>query len=772
MKRRRLLLAALAGAIVALAIALAVRPPATPEPLPADAAAERFSAGRAMAALEHVAVAPRPLGSPEAARQRMFLLGQLRGLGLPAQVVSGVVVAEDGRTAGTVHDVVARLPGRDSTRAILLVAHYDSVAVADGAADDGSGVVTLLETARALSVSPRLRNDVIFLFADGEEKGLLGARAFLRYSPLAYGVGPVLNFDSPGSSSPVLMYETSTANGRLVREYAAAVDAPFASSLMYEVSRRLPPRSDFRPFVEQGFPGMAFAALDGPAYNHTGYDDLARFDLTSLQHQGDTALAVTRRLGGLDLWDLRAPDVVYFNVIDRMHVVYDARRSLPFALLAAAAYVGALFVGLRRRLLRPAGIARGLAASAAVLGTTLVLLGLTWWMYVTAYEERHWTDTGVVLSDSYRIGLVLLAAALVTGLYGALLRALSPWDLAAATLFWWLVATLSLAVAVPGASYLMTWPLLVSALGLSGALAYGERALETVRGVLLATLPAVAGIVLLGSATWLLLMSAGLKQLITVTAVWFAGGLLVLPIAVVRRATGQWLSFGLAVVGLVVLMAVGSTVAYNATHPHFNSLYYRQAATGTALWETLDRRDGWIEEAIGTEPSFGMTTSYFAGMGSEYMASAPAPALGLEGPRAEVLEDEVTGGTRSVRLRVWSPRGAAAVSVLVESVVGPLSASVQGLPLRPGDTTILDRSPVRWRFDYYAPPAEGFTLSLRFAAGPALKLRLIDATYGVPATLAGSLPPRPEGVLPGRAGDGTLVESTLELPAVGEAPGG
>ncbi len=431
-----------------------------------------------------------------------------------------------------------------------------------------------------------------------------------------------------------------------------------------------------------------------------------------------------------------------------------------------------MFVGLRRGLLRPGGIARGLAASAAVLGTALVLLAVTWWMYVTAYEERHWTDTGVVLSDSYRIGLVLLAAALVVGLYGALLRALSPWDLAAATLFWWLAATLSLAVFVPGASYLATWPLLFSALGLLGALAYGERALETARGVLLVTLPAVVGIVLLGSATWLLLMSAGLKQVITVTAVWFAGGLLVLSIAVVRRATGQWLSLGLAAVGLVVLMAVGSTVAYNATHPRFNSLYYRQSATDVARWETPDRRDGWIEEAIGAEPAFTTLTSYFPGLGSEFMASAPAPALGLEGPRAEVLEDVVTGGTRSVRLRVWSPRGAACVSVLVESVVGALSAQVEGQALRPGDTTILDRTAVRWRLDYYAPPEDGFTLSLRFAAGPALKLRLVDATYGVPGAVAGELPARPEGVLPGGGGDGTLVESTLELPAVGAAPDG
>ena len=44
-------------------------------------------------------------------------------------------------------------------------------------------------------------------------------------------------------------------------------------------------------------------------------------------------------------------------------------------------------------------------------------------------------DTGVVVSDFHRLGLVLLAAAVVVAVYGLLLRRLSPWDLAAAALF-------------------------------------------------------------------------------------------------------------------------------------------------------------------------------------------------------------------------------------------------------------------------------------------------------------------------------------------------
>ncbi|MCX6371552.1 MAG: M20/M25/M40 family metallo-hydrolase, partial [Actinobacteria bacterium] len=294
------LLAALVVAVVAALVVVGVTPLGVSPPAPERSAAGGFSAGRAMVLLRAIAAAPRPMGSEGAAQARDAIVAELKALHLASHVqTASAVAAQSGRVAGTVSNVVARLPGSDPSRAVLLVAHYDSVPVAAGAADDGGGVVTLLETARAMASGPRPRNDIIFLFTDGEERGLLGARAFLREEPWAYGVGVVLNFDSPGSSSPVLMYETSAGNGLLVREFVAAAPRPHTSSLMFEVSRRLPIASDFRPFVAAGVPGMSFGALDGPAFDHTAYDSLESFHARSLQHEGDTALALARHFGGL-----------------------------------------------------------------------------------------------------------------------------------------------------------------------------------------------------------------------------------------------------------------------------------------------------------------------------------------------------------------------------------------------------------------------------------------------------------------------------------------
>ena len=115
-------------------------------------------------------------------------------------------------------------------------------------------------------------------------------------------------------------------------------------------------------------------------------------------------------------------------------------------------------------------------------------------------------------------------------------------------------------------------------------------------------------------------------------------------------------------------------------------------------------------------------------------------------------------------MRVRSERGAAVLSLLVHTVVGNLSASVDGHPLGGRDTTLLDGSTVRWSFDFYAPPPEGVVVTLDFAAGPRVLLRALDFSYGLPAGAAGRYPARPAGMLPGRIGDGTIAETLLQLP--------
>ena len=535
---------------------------------------------------------------------------------------------------------------------------------------------------------------------------------------------------------------------------------------MYEVSRRQPVVSDFRPFVARGIPGMTFGMLDGPAYDHTAYDSLDSFREAGLQHKGEVALSLARRLGDADLRQLHAPDVVYFDLTGSLAVSYPGSYILPLLVLAVALFLVAVAIAARRRLLTLRGVAWAALATGATLGASLLVVAIVWTMYRTAYEERVWTDTGVVISDWYRLGLVLLAAAVVLGIYAGLLRRLRAWDLAVVALAWWGAGAVGVSLVFPGASFLLTWSLIAGSLGMAGAALVDRPVDGRPVAALIALAGAVPGIVLMSNATYLLLMSAGLKQSVTVMAVWLVAGLLMLPLATLLRTLRFWLPGALAVAGIAVLFAVGSTVAFDSEHPKFTSVFYRVAPNGSAVWQSMDQPDPYTRPFLGAYPLRDPVPAYFPQLGSRTTISAGAPAYGLPGPELRLLSDVTLGDRRTVRVRVRSERGAAALSLLVHTIVGNLSASVDGHPLAGRDTTLQDGTTVRWSFDFYAPPPEGVVVTLDFAAGPRVRLRAVDFTYGLPAGAAGRYPARPAGMLPGRIGDGTMTETLLRLPAV------
>src|SRR6185436_14698966 len=199
--------------------------------------------------------------------------------------------------AATVANVIARLKGTGAGRALLLSAHYDSVATGAGASDDAAGVAALLETARALKTQPPLQNDVIFLFTDGEEAGLFGARAFTEQHPWAKDVGVVMNFEARGNGGPSIMFETSSGNQQLIKTFGQTAPDPVASSLTYEIYKLLPNDTDLSVFKEAKLPGLNFAYINGFTHYHTNLDTPVQLDERSLQHHGASALALTRAFG-------------------------------------------------------------------------------------------------------------------------------------------------------------------------------------------------------------------------------------------------------------------------------------------------------------------------------------------------------------------------------------------------------------------------------------------------------------------------------------------
>ncbi len=351
---------------------IALVPPRRPAPLPATAPAHEFSAERAMMHVEAIAQRPRPIGSAEHQLARDYIRGELTKLGVEAQVQRGTAQfsprwAKGNMLSGYVENVVARLRGSANTRPVMLAAHYDTLPKGPGAADDASGVAVLLETLRALRSTPLLKNDVIFLFTDGEERGLWGAALFMRDHAWRSAPGVVLNLDAGGTDGPPMIMRTSAGNEWMIRHVLAAVPHAVVNSLFIDFDRMFPGNSDTDTTVFQlgGLAGMESFFWGNGYRKHTSQDSIANLNRTSVQEQGRNTLALVRRFGSTDLNETRSGDAVCFNAGIAGLIAYPANWIWPLACTTVLALGIVTWLGWRRRV-RGAWIAIPLGALAAL----------------------------------------------------------------------------------------------------------------------------------------------------------------------------------------------------------------------------------------------------------------------------------------------------------------------------------------------------------------------------------------------------------------------
>lgn len=111
-------------------------------------------------------------------------------------------------------NVVAYLEGSDpqlKNEYVLFGCHYDHVGfrggeVYNGADDDGSGTVALLEIAQAMSIT-RPKRSVVLVWHTGEEKGLRGSNYFVDNSPIPLeSISAQLQMDMLSRNDPDSIY--------------------------------------------------------------------------------------------------------------------------------------------------------------------------------------------------------------------------------------------------------------------------------------------------------------------------------------------------------------------------------------------------------------------------------------------------------------------------------------------------------------------------------------------------------------------------------------
>ncbi|PYP82633.1 MAG: hypothetical protein DMF61_25890 [Blastocatellia bacterium AA13] len=721
-----------------------------PAPAPANVSPAEFSSARAITYLQNVAAKPHPIGSAENAEVREYLVSQLKALGVQTQVQESAIVTETGKgpfVGATVHNVLGRLNGSNNSKAVLLAAHYDSVATGPGAADDGSAVAAILETLRAISSGAPLKNDVIVLLSDGEESGLLGARAFVKEHPWAREVGVALNFEARGNGGPAVMFQTSRNNGRLIREFAAASPHPFGNSLSSAVYGMLQNDTDLTAFKSAGLPCLNFAFFDGVTSYHSAIDTVARVDERTLQHQGSYMLALARRFGGLDLNNVTGPDRVYFNLFGSMFIDYSSALVIPLAFAAILAVAGFIVYGLRNGWLTWPGIALGFIALLSSIASAWILTSAVW-RIVLAVHPEYGSQGEPSSGNLYRFGFMLLAAAITSSIYVVFRKRVSAQNLACGAMLWWLIALVFTVVYLPSASYLFTWPLLFGVIG--AAIAFGgqvERGNHPVRFVALA-LCAIPVIFLLVPTLYQVLVALTVGTWWPVVIVVVLGLGLLAPQLESMRSANKWaLPLLTASASLALIVVAGLNSGFGPDHPRSDHVFYAlDSDTGDAAWVSSDARpDGWTAQFFGKNAAAGSITRYMPWDSKQYLTS-PATSLSLAAPNVEKLADQMNGGIRTLRFRLSSPRHASMFTVYVQTDGESSDASIAEAPLHnTGGARQLGK---RWGGHYYAVPGEGVQLAFNVESSQPVKITIVDRSYGLPRTADAAYSPRPAGFIP------------------------
>jgi hypothetical protein len=506
------------SAVLAGAALIGWRASSTPAPRDASAPSAEFSAMRAMVDIRAIASAPHATGTPALATARGYLTQRLTALGFswrettfpfPGRAAHRLTMWGGDSLAKGVN-VIAWRRSADSAAsmqepAVALMAHYDGVWGSPAAADDAFGVASALEIARAIPRESQ-RRDLLLVFTDGEEIGLLGARAFFgadgTADPLAARVGVMINLESRGGGGLASMFQTNRENGALMALYRDVVRHPAANSIAVSIYERLPNNTDLTPALAAGVRAFNIANVGDARLYHSPLATPDAIDVGAVQHMGDQALDLTRALLTRDSLPDKAPAAVFSDVFGLAMLSY--APSVGWAILGVCALLLACAAYHRRQAWRGRTVMSALASGIATIVVAGVLLwAFNWLSQTTGSPETKYYDRLAALPRLEWQALLIVLATVIA--LGALWRG-SAHSRALGTALCTLLFGIATQLLLPGGGPLFAWPLVLVSVALFIESVAAEGATAT--GVTTA-LCAMAGLAWLGVFSHVLLLGVG-----------------------------------------------------------------------------------------------------------------------------------------------------------------------------------------------------------------------------------------------------------------------
>ena len=198
-----------------------------------------------------------------------------------------------------VRNVVGLLRGRDeqlATQALLISAHLDHIGLQDrgadlvnnGADDNASGVTAVIALADAFAaLKQRPKRSIIFTTFWGEEKGLLGSKAFAKQPPWPLdNIVANINLEMVGRPEPdarekIWMTGWKHSNlGELMNTGATRAGVEVFNR--QDIGEMLYTRSDNQSFVQMGVVAHSFSAGSLHSDYHQPSDEWSKLDIAHM----------------------------------------------------------------------------------------------------------------------------------------------------------------------------------------------------------------------------------------------------------------------------------------------------------------------------------------------------------------------------------------------------------------------------------------------------------------------------------------------------------
>lgn len=704
-----------------------------------------FSTDRAIEHVKQISQKPHGVGFPAHQEVRNYIIAELEKMGLETSLQEGYTGGDWANLSKAIN-ILARIKGSESGKALLLLSHYDSSTHSSfGASDAGSGVATILEGVRAfLATNPQPKNDIIILISDAEELGLNGADLFVKEHPWKKEVGLVLNFEARGSGGPsYMLIETNRGNANLIKEFTKANPKyPVANSLAYSIYKMLPNDTDLTVFREDGdIEGFNFAFIDDHFDYHTAMDTHERLDKKTMAHQGSYLMPLLNHFSQADVSNLKSlNDSIYFNVPFFKLVSYPFEWIWPMFGLALLCFILLLIYGFRRKTLNLTEVGKGFLPMFLALGINGIVGYFSWsvlkWMYPAYKDILHgFTYNG----HTYIFAFVLFSVAICFWAYHRFKKVETPNLLVAPILLWLIICGL-VSHYLSGASFFIIPVFAVLA-------AFMVCLNQKMPNPYLLTFLALPALFIYAPFVKMFPVGLGLKMMIATTLFTSLTFLLLLPVVGFYKKKKR-----LAYLSLFLffgcMLAAHFNAGFSKDQPKPTSLLYvLDADANKAQWATYESSPSdWTMQYLGKDkksPEKLSKNTISSKYNSGFTYVSDAPIKEIDPMQIEKTRDTIIGDSRWLDICITPKRDVNRLEVFTKTKIE--SAHINTIKLSDYYLENRQRSKL---VSHFISNNEYTDLQLQIPKDSVLELTLYEASNDILSNSKFSIPARPEDHIP------------------------